>query len=493
MQVLTTLLLVVGVNQSVDPALQPLRYAEADAEKFAHAVEQAAGEGDVQAKIARSPSLADFRAQMEVVSRQARPSERLVFFFSGHSDDRGLHFRDGFLPREELHAWLDGVKAETKLIVIDSCFSGSLASKGAEAAPEFALPQLELDRLTGTVFLTASSSRNVAFESEELGGSVFTHYVVAGLSGKADLNSDAIVTVEELYQYTFREMQLRNMDLPGSRAQSPEFHAELHGSGAMVVARPRASQGSLLVDPGILGTIQLGSMSGLGTFDVYSGGAKPTPLQLPAGRYRAVILRGNRVGEAQVDVGRTGGARLLAGDFQWHDVDSTEGSTKGSYAATSISAVIGLRLATDRTNSAGPELELSDELGRMPGSQYTARALTLFKIRQLHGETEDEMQDSFAGSLGLALAVSPSASSRRRLLIGFAGTAEWQELETADGETSRTFTPHPTLVLGLTMDFSESLDTKNLALRYDSDYLTDPASGLLRRRDSYLLGVGFKP
>lgn len=497
MGALTTLVLAIGVNQSGDPALAALRFAESDAEKFAHTIQQVDGDADqdggVQGRLGRSPSLSDFRAQMDQVERTARREDRLVFYFSGHADDRGLHFRDGFLPRETLHAWLDHVKAETKLIVIDACFSGSLASKGAEVAPEFELPKIDLDKLTGTVFLTAASSRDVAFESEELGGSVFTHYLVTGLGGKADLNADSLVTVEELYQYTYREMQLRNMSLPGARTQRPEFHAELHGRGALVVARPRATESSLLVDPGILGTIQLASLNGLGTMSVYSDGTKTTAIRVPAGDYRAVILRGNRVGEARVAVGREGGTRLLAGDFQWHEVDSTRGYTKGLAAPATTIAAVGLRMTTDRTVSSGPELELQKELGSMPGSTFTARVVTLGALRQLHGETQDERTDIMAGSLGLGTSLALTSSTHRRVLVGLTDAAEWQEWESSDGRLERSFTAHPTLVLGLDLDLDESLSSKSVALRYDSDYATDPATGTVRRRDSYFLGVGFKP
>lgn len=98
MGVLTTIVLAVGVNQSVDPAMSSLRFAESDAEKLAHTLEQvdgyASSDGQVKARLARSPSLYDFRTQMDQIERTARREDRLVLYFSGHADDRGLHFRD---------------------------------------------------------------------------------------------------------------------------------------------------------------------------------------------------------------------------------------------------------------------------------------------------------------------------------------------------------------------------------------------------------------
>ncbi|MCX6124895.1 MAG: hypothetical protein NTV34_09135 [Proteobacteria bacterium] len=63
-------------------------------------------------------------------SLNGKPQIRsFVFYFSGPSDERGLHFRDGLFPKDEFHSFLREVPAQVKVAVLDSCYSGALAAK----------------------------------------------------------------------------------------------------------------------------------------------------------------------------------------------------------------------------------------------------------------------------------------------------------------------------------------------------------------------------
>jgi uncharacterized caspase-like protein len=53
----------------------------------------------------------------------------------------------------------------------------------------------------GTIVLTASTLTEDAQESDPLGGSFFTHYLLSGLHGAADDNGDRVVTVAEAFSY----------------------------------------------------------------------------------------------------------------------------------------------------------------------------------------------------------------------------------------------------------------------------------------------------
>jgi uncharacterized caspase-like protein len=61
-----------------------------------------------------------------------------------------------------------------------------------------------LERLTegkGKIILTASSANEVSVEKDELGHGVFTYYVIEGLKGRADIDRDGLITVDEIYRY----------------------------------------------------------------------------------------------------------------------------------------------------------------------------------------------------------------------------------------------------------------------------------------------------
>ncbi|MGZ3569085.1 MAG: caspase family protein, partial [Thermodesulfobacteriota bacterium] len=53
----------------------------------------------------------------------------------------------------------------------------------------------------GRVIITASDANEVSAEKDELKHGVFTYYLLEGLRGKADLDGDGVITIDELYRY----------------------------------------------------------------------------------------------------------------------------------------------------------------------------------------------------------------------------------------------------------------------------------------------------
>jgi uncharacterized caspase-like protein len=51
------------------------------------------------------------------------------------------------------------------------------------------------------VILTASRAGELSEERDDLGHGVFTHYLLKGLNGPADLDADGLITVDEVYSY----------------------------------------------------------------------------------------------------------------------------------------------------------------------------------------------------------------------------------------------------------------------------------------------------
>ena len=56
------------------------------------------------------------------------------------------------------------------------------------------------------VILTASKGSEVSEERENLGHGVFTYYLLEGLKGKADLDGDGVITVDEIYTYVSKKV-----------------------------------------------------------------------------------------------------------------------------------------------------------------------------------------------------------------------------------------------------------------------------------------------
>src|SRR5262249_6801587 len=162
-------------------------------------------------------------------------------------------------------------------------------AKGVKPAGEFVIPTAQFDEPSGSVYFASTSSTEVAFEVEELRGSLFTHDVVDGLYGAADANKDGLVTVDELYQYVYRHMSAYAATLPGGRAQKPEYRVDLHGRGALVLAYTGRTTAALEVDPTLAGDLELALDGGLQVFHATKAPADSLRLMLVPGDYAVTL------------------------------------------------------------------------------------------------------------------------------------------------------------------------------------------------------------
>src|SRR5207244_12652664 len=98
-----------------------------------------------------------------------------------------------------LRTLLAATGADVQLAIVDTCRSGALVGvKGGAPGPSF---QIRLDdedlASTGYVFLTSSAGAELALESPDIRGSFFTHHLVSGLLGQADVSGDRRVSPAE--------------------------------------------------------------------------------------------------------------------------------------------------------------------------------------------------------------------------------------------------------------------------------------------------------
>ncbi len=171
----------------------------------------------------------------------------LLLHYSGHGlkDSRGrLHLaaRDTDLrrlaatavPASFVNDQMTESASRRVVLVLDCCYSGAFA-RGALVRADRAVHVAEEFSGQGRVVLTASSATEYAFEGGQLAESdatpsVFTSALVRGLeTGAADLDTDGEITIDELYDYTYREVR-RNQ--PGQAPMKWSFGVE----GSLVLA-----------------------------------------------------------------------------------------------------------------------------------------------------------------------------------------------------------------------------------------------------------------
>jgi len=294
----------------------PLRYAEADARRFRDVLVELGQIRPDRAilSIGGSPeqllqALVEARGRAAEIQRSGRRVV-LLFYYSGHGDEEGLHLPRGTLPLSELRAEMARVPADLRISFLDACRSSG-RSKGVRRGPDFELA-VTPDSPQGTVELRASSSGEASQESEELSGAVFTHFLLSGLRGAADLDGDGRVTLAELYAYAYRRTLFRSG--MGPALQHPTMALELAGAGEVVLTLPARASATIEVPPGrerylvfaVPSAAVLGEMAG----------DEVPRLALPAGRFLVARHSANATAVATVDLSLGGQRRLLEKDFQ---------------------------------------------------------------------------------------------------------------------------------------------------------------------------------
>ncbi len=140
---------------------------------------------------------------------KAGENDVIFLYFSGH----GL--KGAFLPidytgkKNKLHhasirQILDESPAKFKICIADACHSGSLASARSMKSVAMTLKNYYDAFSTakaGTALLLSSKSEEISLESNGLRQGIFSHFLIRGLKGEADVDQNKIVTIKELHTY----------------------------------------------------------------------------------------------------------------------------------------------------------------------------------------------------------------------------------------------------------------------------------------------------
>jgi len=237
--------LAVVVGNNIGSGARPaLRYAEEDATRMGQVLVELGGIDPADLFLLRGRSLAAVQETMQTVERRVKSwghssQTVLLFYFSGHSDGQSLEMAQERLPFAELRQWLQRTDADVRLAFVDSCHSGGLlAFKGGTPGPAFDIHLADNMESTGEVLITSSAADESALESGELRGSFFSHHLISGLRGAADMSGDGLVTLSEAYQYAFaRTLSATTNNVVGP--QHPNYDYRLSGRGEVVLTRIR--------------------------------------------------------------------------------------------------------------------------------------------------------------------------------------------------------------------------------------------------------------
>ncbi|OGL28793.1 MAG: hypothetical protein A3G44_10215 [Candidatus Rokubacteria bacterium RIFCSPLOWO2_12_FULL_73_47] len=258
---------VVGVGAYDSPDIPKLRYTVEDAEAVARTLVEHGGFKPQNVLLLTDrtdarPTLRRLKwALGTFLARSAKKGDTVLIFFAGHGApevDVAGRERDGLakylvpmdadaddlyataLPMDEFETIFGRIEAERIVVFLDACYSGAAGGRtfASRKTRALNLDDQFLERLAqarGRAIVTASRAGEVSVELSELGHGLFTYYLVEGLRGAADRDRDAIVTLQELYQYV--EQQVSRHSRAVGANQHPVMKGELEGLLPLVRVR----------------------------------------------------------------------------------------------------------------------------------------------------------------------------------------------------------------------------------------------------------------
>jgi hypothetical protein len=235
------------------PDRPPLQYALSDADRFARVIVTLGGVAADDAIVLKQPKLKQLEEALDLIkSRVSRARgagnggrSELVFYYSGHADDKGLLLGEDRYSYRSLRDRLDEVPADVRIAVLDACASGAITRlKGGRRQLAFLVD--ESADMRGHAFLTSSAESEAAQESDRIQASYFSHYLISGLRGAADMSGEGKVTLNEAYQFAFNETLGHTVETKGG-AQHPSYDINLSGTGEVVMTDLRQTSTTLVL------------------------------------------------------------------------------------------------------------------------------------------------------------------------------------------------------------------------------------------------------
>jgi hypothetical protein len=377
----------VGTNEAAQ-GTGPLYYAESDAERVADVLGELGGVPRENVILLRSPTRAQVEAALARMSdriaahRATGDHATLVFYYSGHAQPDAVQLGPrATLDYDELRTALQGTGADVRLLFFDSCYAGTATrTKGASRAPGFLEEATAEVTAKGEVVITSSASDEASQESDEIGGSYFTHYLLSGLRGAADESGDGEVTLEEAYRYVYHRT-VAHTAATRAGAQHPGFDYDLQGSGDLVLTTLGHRGASLRFDAGEDGRFLVfdeDDQRFVAEVQVLPG--RPTRLMVEAGRY--LVQRRDRDALLEqrlaLSAGDEGAVQLAAMERVPYAEDTTKGAVarvrrRASGREATVTARGGVQAFFDKetrdtllppTPLFGAEMELRGLIGR---------------------------------------------------------------------------------------------------------------------------------
>ncbi|MBE8986523.1 caspase family protein [Nostoc sp. LEGE 12450] len=217
--------LLIGVSE-YEPGLNPLPGAVKDVEAMQQVLlhPEMGGFTETDIMVLKNPQRQDMEEAIENLFAHRQKDDLLVLFFSGHGikDDTGRLFlatrttrktprgdliRSSAVAASVVHESMSRSRSKRQVVILDSCFSGAFA-EGLSAKDDGSVNIREQLGGEGRAVLTSSSSTQYSFEQQGSDLSIYTRYLIEGITtGAADLDEDGVVSIDELHEYASKKVR----------------------------------------------------------------------------------------------------------------------------------------------------------------------------------------------------------------------------------------------------------------------------------------------
>ena len=232
---------IIGIDQYQDSRIRPLKCAGADARAFRDLLVDPTTcgipEENTLLLLNEDASERAIRSAMgKWLPERAGPNDVAYVYFAGHGapavDPAGVKedglekylvpfdaimddLRSSAISMDTFRQYFDFIASRQLVFFMDSCYSGGVGGR------TFADPRYQgrsailtdgfLEDLggDGRLVISACDVNEVSIELLEEGHGLFTQYLLKGIAGGADSNGDGTVSVDELYEYVYREVSAR--------------------------------------------------------------------------------------------------------------------------------------------------------------------------------------------------------------------------------------------------------------------------------------------
>lgn len=283
-----------------------LRYAVSDANSFMSVIQEMGGVEKENSLLLFQPDRRNFFSAMRKLywkiynSKKNIRKTELFFYYSGHSDEEGLLLKNEKVTYKELKDSIKKIPADVRIAILDSCSSGAFTQiKGGKVKPPFLIDS-SYD-MKGNAFMSSSSKDEASQESDKIKGSFFTHFLVSGLRGAADVTQDSRITLNEAYQFAYNETLTRT-EKTMSGPQHANYNIQMSGTGDVVLTDISKGSAKLVVTKNINGKIYIRNSNKKLISEFYKSYGRKIVLGLEYDEYKIIKTEKNNTYETSISL-----------------------------------------------------------------------------------------------------------------------------------------------------------------------------------------------